>query len=443
MKDYLKKTKFELWEVIAITLFSSLVMSFCTGYLVYRSSCGKVTSVNGDEHLAELYKAYDEIKSNYYSSVDLGSLVDAGIKGMFSYLGDPYTTYLDKDQTDNLTDSLKGTQHGIGVLISVNDEEKKIIISKVYDNTPAMEAGLVSGDEIVKVNDKLVSESKNLKDITALIKSSDVHKYTTDNFIEVKLQDPMSEDRSTLRYSLISSLKDIYDYNKNRGYKDISIFEIGKGFFKKDNIYQEELKLAVLLSGVYTLGLDKKQVDFYIMKGIVEELLNYLGYKNRYSFVVDDNIPKELHPGVSASIVVQGEHIGILGKLMPNISKDDIYVMEINLDKLLKFRGTKMSFKEITKYPSIKKDVAFIVDKNVSAGSIEAQIKKSGGKLLSNIEVFDVYMGDNLKDNEKSLAFNLTFQDSNRTLEEDEVMIIFNKIINDVTKNCHATLRNM
>lgn len=173
MKDYLKKTKFELWEVIAITLFSSLVMSFCTGYLVYRSSCGKVTSVNGDEYLAELYKAYDEIKSNYYSSVDLGSLVDAGIKGMFSYLGDPYTTYLDKDQTDNLTDSLKGTQHGIGVLINLSDEEKKIIISKVYDNTPAKEAGLVSGDEIVKVNDNLVSESENLKDITALIKSSD------------------------------------------------------------------------------------------------------------------------------------------------------------------------------------------------------------------------------------------------------------------------------
>ena len=173
MKDYLKKTKFELWEVIAITLFSSLVMSFCTGYLVYRSSCGKATSVNGDEYLAELYKAYDEIKSNYYSSVDLGSLVDAGIKGMFSYLGDPYTTYLDKDQTDNLTDSLKGTQHGIGVLINLSDEEKKIIISRVYDNTPAMEAGLVSGDEIVKVNDKLVSEAENLKDITALIKSSD------------------------------------------------------------------------------------------------------------------------------------------------------------------------------------------------------------------------------------------------------------------------------
>ena len=172
MKDYLKKTKFELWEVIAITLFSSLVMSFCTGYLVYKGSCGKITSVNGDEYLAELYKAYDEIKSNYYSSVDLGSLVDAGIKGMFSYLGDPYTTYLDKDQTDNLTDSLKGTQHGIGVLINLSDEEKKIIISRVYDNTPAKEAGLVSGDEIVKVNDKLVSESENLKDITALIKSS-------------------------------------------------------------------------------------------------------------------------------------------------------------------------------------------------------------------------------------------------------------------------------
>ena len=172
MKEYLKKTKFELWEVIAITLFSSLVMSFCTGYLVYKSSCSQISTGNGDDNLAELYKAYDEIKSNYYSTVDLGALVDAGIKGMFSYLGDPYTTYLDKDQTDNLTNSLSGTYQGIGVKISVNNEENKMVISEVYDNTPAKSAGLAVGDVIVKVNDNVVVDMES-SEVTKLIKSSE------------------------------------------------------------------------------------------------------------------------------------------------------------------------------------------------------------------------------------------------------------------------------
>lgn len=172
MKEYLKKTKFELWEVMAITLFSSLVMSFCTGYLVYKSSCLQISTGNGDDNLAELYKAYDEIKSNYYSTVDLGALVDAGIKGMFSYLGDPYTTYLDKDQTDNLNNSLSGSYQGIGVKISVNNEENKMIISEVYDNTPAKSAGLAVGDIIVKVNDNVVADMES-GEVTKLIKSSD------------------------------------------------------------------------------------------------------------------------------------------------------------------------------------------------------------------------------------------------------------------------------
>ena len=172
MKEYLKKTKFELWEVMAITLFSSLVMSFCTGYLVYKSSCSQISTGNGDDNLAELYKAYDEIKSNYYSTVDLGALVDAGIKGMFSYLGDPYTTYLDKDQTDNLNNSLSGSYQGIGVKISVNNEENKMIFSEVYDNTPAKSAGLAVGDIIVKVNDNVVADMES-GEVTKLIKSSD------------------------------------------------------------------------------------------------------------------------------------------------------------------------------------------------------------------------------------------------------------------------------
>ena len=202
MKEYLKKTKFELWEVMAITLFSSLVMSFCTGYLVYKSSCLQISTGNGDDNLAELYKAYDEIKSNYYSTVDLGALVDAGIKGMFSYLGDPYTTYLDKDQTDNLNNSLSGSYQGIGVKISVNNEENKMIISEVYDNTPAKSAGLAVGDIIVKVNDNVVADMES-GEVTKLIKSSDEVKLVVNrdgndlNFTlnTAKLNNPSVDDK--------------------------------------------------------------------------------------------------------------------------------------------------------------------------------------------------------------------------------------------------------
>ncbi len=138
-----------------------------------------------------------------------------------------------------------------------------------------------------------------------LINDKEVRNFTTDEFEEVKLLDPISEDRNTLRYSLITSLYKIYEYNVARGNKDISIFEIGKGFFKKNNEYGENLKLCALLSGEFYTGInEKKNVDFYIAKGIAEEVLNSRGYENRYSFVVPKLLPKELHPGQTADIIV-------------------------------------------------------------------------------------------------------------------------------------------
>lgn len=168
MKNKFNKAKFELWEVICISFFSSLVMSFCTGYLVYN---GKSCSYDGDEYLAELNKAYNEIKSNYYSSVDLGALVDAGISGMFGYLGDPYTTYLDKGQTESLTNSLSGKYTGIGIGVRVSDDGV-VSITKVYENTPAYDAGLLVGDVIVNVNGTEICNDVTT-DISSIIKNSD------------------------------------------------------------------------------------------------------------------------------------------------------------------------------------------------------------------------------------------------------------------------------
>ena len=275
----------------------------------------------------------------------------------------------------------------------------------------------------------------------ALIPESEVYKYTNDSYEAVKVLDPMSEDRNTLRYSLIPSLMNIYKYNKARGEKDICIYEVGKGFYQKDGEYHEENKLAVLMTGIYSVGLNKTVVDFYLIKGIMEELLEYLGYKNRYSLKVED-IPNELHPGQSASIILNNVKIGIIGKVHPSIAKEAIYVMEINLDLLFSFKVKAMNYKEISKYPSISKDVAFVVKKTKMAEEIISIIKKTGGRLLTNISIFDVYEGENVEEDQRSIAFNLTFSDPNRTLNDEEVMTIFNQIIHDVESKIGAKVRD-
>ena len=293
-----------------------------------------------------------------------------------------------------------------------------------------------------EIKNKLVDLGLNETLSYTLIPESEVKSFTLDEFIPVKLADPMSEDRNTLRYSLLYSLKEIYKYNKARNQENICIFEMGKGFYKEDNEYKETNKLAILMTGDYYLDINNSKVDFYVLKGVLEELLDYLGYNNRYRLVVNNLIPKEFHPGQSAIIELQGKQIGVMGKLHPNTIKGNVYALEIDLDKLLINRGTKMSFKEIPKYPSIIKDFAFAVDKSISAGDIIAQIKKSGGKLLTNISIFDLYTGENVEENEKSIAFKLEFMEPNRTLTDDEVMEVFNKIISDIESKFNAKLRN-
>ena len=261
-----------------------------------------------------------------------------------------------------------------------------------------------------------------------------------DNRKSIVLPNPISIDKSVIRTSILPSLLNTYQYNKSRGVKDVLIYEISKTY---DTNYQEVSKVAMLLKGCYLSnswqGINVN-VDFYLVKGIIENLFNYLGFKNRYSFEVV-SVP-ELHPGISAKILVDREEIGIIGKLHPNISNDDIYVCEFSLTSLYNKKIKPIKYKETSKYPSIVKDVSFIVDKDTMAIDIENTIKKSGGRLLESVYIFDYYAKDNIEDNKKSLAFKLTFTDSSRTLEEKEVMDIFNKIISDVVVKHNAVLRD-
>ena len=276
-----------------------------------------------------------------------------------------------------------------------------------------------------------------------LVNDKESHMFTNEEYEEIRLLDPITEDRNTLRHNTLESLFKVYNYNKSHSNKDVSIFEIGKGFYKKDDKYFEEEKLGCLMSGKYSLSVgNDKNVDFYIIKGIVEELLDYLGYKDRYSFKELDKTIKEFHPYQSASIIVNGKEVGILGKLHPNTAKD-VYAFEINLSILKDIKVGSIKFKEINKYPTIEKDMAFIVNKDVPSLDISKEIKKSGGKLVTNVDIFDVYTGVNIGDDNKSIAFKVTFEHYNKTLTDDEVMPVFNKIIDSIETKFKAKLRNM
>lgn len=286
---------------------------------------------------------------------------------------------------------------------------------------------------IRKIKSKMSNMGLNETLSYVLINDKDVHKFTNDEFEELRLLDPITEERNTLRYSIIPSLYKIYEYNKARENKDVCLFEIGKGFWKKGEVYGENQKICVLMTGEYYTGIGhNKDVDFYDIKGVTEELLDYLGYENRYSFVIPKLIPLELHPGQVAEISVNNDIVGIIGKIHPSIEKEAVYVMEINLDKLLDKRVGNMKFKEISKFPNIKKDIAVVVSKDLTSKEVETFIKKKAGKLLININVFDVYEGKNITENKRSIAYSLTFGSSDKTLTEEEINGILENIIKDL-----------
>ena len=285
-----------------------------------------------------------------------------------------------------------------------------------------------------QIRNKMIDLGLNETLSYVLVNDKEVGQYSLDEFEKVPLLDPMTEERNTLRYSLIPSMVKIYEYNKAHSQKDVSIFEIAKGFYKKDGEYGENTKLCTLMTGERYLGLKGKQVDFYDIKGIAEEILDYLGYGGRYSFVQKDEMPKEFHPYQTAQISVNNDIVGIVGKLHPEVQKDNVYVLEINLDKLLDKKVGKMKYKEISKFPVVNKDLAVIVDKDVTSEEIAKQIKKAAGSLLLASKIFDVYTGDAVEENKKSIAYSLEFGAQDRTLTDDEINAVLEKVIEYLEK---------
>ena len=349
-----------------------------------------------------------------------------------------------KVNNDVITVSVPKRRIDISIKEDLIEEVGRIYgVNNIKGKLPDIAPKMGSYDKVSRqIRNKMVDLGLSETLSYILVPENESKMFTKDDYEKVKLLDPLSEDKNTLRHSLSVALYKIYQYNKARDNKDVCIFEMGKAFQKKADEYSETNKLAALMSGDYYLGINKQKVDFYVIKGVAEEILDYLGYNSRYSFVKDkENLPEDMHPGQSALISVNNDIVGLIGKIHPSVESEDVYILEIDLDKLLAKKVSRMKYKEISKYPEVKKDIAIVVDDKVTSKDIEVNIKKAGGSLLSSSEVFDIYTGKGIPEGKKSLAYSLTFASQNRTLTDDEINKAVEKIIERLEKELKAELR--
>lgn len=266
-----------------------------------------------------------------------------------------------------------------------------------------------------------------------------------ENSKDIELIYPISNERKVLRRSLIPSLLENVSYVFNRKIKNALFYEIGKVYYKIDEEYIEEEHLAIAISGVLSSLVWKGQTeeaDFFALKGLLNKALSKIDINLDYDKM--DVTIIEMHPTRCAKLSYLGKVIGYMGMLHPKYASEkdlqNVYVCEIELNAILNTESDTKIYKAVSKVPQVERDLAFVINKEITSKEIVNTIYNVDKKLITDIKVFDLYVGDKVKVNEKSIAFKIIFS-PNETLTEDVINAKVNKIIKAVEKNHNAVLR--
>ena len=259
------------------------------------------------------------------------------------------------------------------------------------------------------------------------------------------LLNPLTDEREVFRTHILYSLLEAASYNVNRQNKDLALFETSNMI----SLSSRSEHLAVVLVG-NELSRDlmrKEPYDFYHMKGIVENIFELLGIEpSRYRFDRYSSAKEELHPGKSATIVFQNKVIGVFGELHPNAKKEfgfaksSAVALEMNLEQLLEAKISIAKMTQISKFPTVNRDLALLVNKDIASSDIVKLIKKNGNGLVKDAKIFDVYEGENLFNGTKSVAISITLGKEG-TLTEKEITDTLDKIKFELAKAFNAELR--
>lgn len=264
----------------------------------------------------------------------------------------------------------------------------------------------------------------------------------------VQIAKPMTTDHHYLRMSVLPELLKSLAYNMARNEENIGFYELGKIFISKESPISsqpdEKNRVAGVLTGNWVEHLwqgETKKVDFYVVKGIVEGLFQYLDIP----ITIKQERLEHMHPGRCAFIYLDEQVIGFMGQVHPLIAKKwdlkETYVFDVNMDVCLDHYEHIPSFKPIPKYPSIERDIAFIMDTSLESGVIKEAIEKVGKPLVKQVRVFDVYKGENLPDGKKSVAYSLIYRDPKKTLTDAEIETSFEDIIHTINEKYGTYVR--
>jgi phenylalanyl-tRNA synthetase beta chain len=260
----------------------------------------------------------------------------------------------------------------------------------------------------------------------------------------VELMHPMSEERSSLRHSLLPSLLEALTYNVSRKNEDVFLYELGRTYYPN----QEIECISGVLSGKYSplLWQGKRDVvDFFLVKGLLESLFDAIGFK-QYSIQKPSTPIPNLHPGISASIVSNDSFIGFVGRLHPQVERmqgiGPTFVFELNFDLLATMVQPIQKMKEVSKYPKVTRDIALVVDEEVTAGELMDKIRQVAKSKLVDVTIFDIFRGPSVGEGKKSVALSLQLQDQAKTLETQEVDQLIQKILGSLKHYFNAVLRS-
>jgi phenylalanyl-tRNA synthetase beta chain len=222
------------------------------------------------------------------------------------------------------------------------------------------------------------------------------------------------------------------------------LFELSKRYTQD----AEEETITGILQGNYLLSpwqKEKTEIDFFLVKGLLEQVFDAFKIKNYQVRKPESNLPY-LHPGVSAEIFINNHYVGFLGRLHPEEEKSmdssQVFVFELDLEPIYKaYSDVSISYQAISKYPTVERDIAILVNDDIEAEKLKSTIYKISNQSLKTVDIFDVYQGQHLEDGKKSIAFKLTFENKEKTLETKDVDQMVSRIVSALEKEHQASLR--
>lgn len=254
----------------------------------------------------------------------------------------------------------------------------------------------------------------------------------------IKLINPLGEDQSIMRTTIIPNMLEVISRNYNKKIAEGRFFELSRVYFPGklplEGLAEEKETLAIGMYG---------EVDFFDLKGVIENLMEELNI-DKYRILSSNN--DSMHPGRTAELLINNKRVGCFGEVHPEVlDKYDIpvrvYIAELDFEEIIAQSTLDVSYRPLPKYPSVARDIAVVVTEDITAGQVEEIIRNKGGRLIEAVKLFDIYKGSQIAEGYKSMAYSIVYRSDEKTLSEEDINKVHNKIINSLVNQVGAALR--